>query len=306
MTVINRDTHLPITTTLSGGTSLELNLIDGTGINEQQKVVGTVALGIYPFGITANKPATFRAGLFANDTANITKYTTGAITKSILINGGIDKIKHGHAIVWQQGRYGHLTSFLNSQINDNGSSFDLVFGAANKAEYTRADATEKMRLVGATGNVGIGTAAPSEKLEVNGFVKASGFRGDGSQITGVVNTIAGRSGAVTITPSDIANPIEFDNGICTSTMTISEANGPAQKVTLGGNCSISWIQPKVGTIKILLKIYQGDNANTVTYNSTKWPSGIPPISSTVEGAIDIITCYLDGASVFCQASQNFM
>lgn len=40
-----------------------------------------------------------------------------------------------------------------------------------------------------TGDVGIGTNTPSSKLEVNGTVKATAFSGDGSQLTGVAQSV---------------------------------------------------------------------------------------------------------------------
>ncbi|UCD13611.1 MAG: hypothetical protein JSW60_08655 [Thermoplasmatales archaeon] len=60
-----------------------------------------------------------------------------------------------------------------------------------------------------TGNVGIGTTNPSEKLEVDGNVKATSYYGDGSSLTGVVKTeldpVFGSSAASGIFASDITN-----------------------------------------------------------------------------------------------------
>jgi hypothetical protein len=53
-------------------------------------------------------------------------------------------------------------------------------------------------LVDAKGDVGIGTATPSDKLEVAGNVKALGFRGDGSEVT---NLDASKITAGTIDPA---------------------------------------------------------------------------------------------------------
>lgn len=56
----------------------------------------------------------------------------------------------------------------------NNSSYPLAFNSSSwgGSSYTL---TERMRIDGSSGNVGIGTTAPSEKLEVNGNVKATAF-----------------------------------------------------------------------------------------------------------------------------------
>lgn len=58
-----------------------------------------------------------------------------------------------------------------------------------------------------TGNVGIGTRLPTEKLEVAGTVKATAFEGDGSNISGVAATSAPWS-AITGKPSGFVDNVD--------------------------------------------------------------------------------------------------
>jgi hypothetical protein len=64
--------------------------------------------------------------------------------------------------------------FTRNQIASNlSSSSDIVFGAMGSNSSSSIPA-EKMRIVGLSGNVGIGTSAPSEILHVIGNILASG------------------------------------------------------------------------------------------------------------------------------------
>ena len=101
---------------------------------------------------------------------------------------------------------------------------------------------------------------------------------------------------------------EYDNGTCTTSKTISAANGNRQKVLLTNDqtCALSFTQPAVGTMNILLKITQ---SGTSSYNGAisggKWPGGVVPTITATTGAVDIVSCYLDGTNAYCVPSQDF-
>ena len=66
-------------------------------------------------------------------------------------------------------------------------SGNLEFRSGDASTNTKLT-TERMR-INTAGNVGIGTASPTEKLDVAGTVKATSFSGDGSTLTGISNPI---------------------------------------------------------------------------------------------------------------------
>ena len=66
----------------------------------------------------------------------------------------------------------------NNKGGDGGSGIVIVRYLTN----TVIDAT---LVVNSSGNVGIGTTAPTQKLDVAGTVKATAFIGDGSGLTGI-------------------------------------------------------------------------------------------------------------------------
>ena len=106
---------------------------------------------------------------------------------------------------------------LNSGFTSksNGNAVLNVGGIATDTDYidmyVSGGSNAKRPLVlqnnsSGSGTVGIGTATPSEKLEVVGHVKATKVKGDGSDLTNVpypVTSVAGKTGAVTLAASDV-------------------------------------------------------------------------------------------------------
>ena len=87
--------------------------------------------------------------------------------------------------------------------NDASNFFELARNT-NHPMVFKTNNTERMRILNG-GNVGIGTSSPSEKLEVNGTVKATAFEGNGSALTNISGDIAASSLATN-------GYIKFSNG----------------------------------------------------------------------------------------------
>lgn len=66
-------------------------------------------------------------------------------------------------------------------------------GSGTSGSHLTVDLSAYPQLSGAnfTGNLGIGSATPSQKLDVGGTVKATSFIGDGSQLSGLASGITG-------------------------------------------------------------------------------------------------------------------
>jgi len=103
-------------------------------------------------------------------------------------------------------------SFVSKNLqNDNMVLFGGGDSAGDRALEVRGGGTEGSFVVTGSSNVGIGTTAPGEKLEVNGNIKATGYKSSDGTI-GTSTTInvrkADDSGACTIT---------VKNGLVTAT-----------------------------------------------------------------------------------------
>ena len=80
-----------------------------------------------------------------------------------------------------------------------------------------------------------------------------------------------------------------------------------QKVTITGTSITCNFTNPPGPCNLMLKVIQGDGSDVIgTWDTDiKWPSNTPPVLSTANGAVDIISFYFDGTNYYGVGSLNF-
>ena len=169
--------------------------------------------------------------LAGNETISGTKTFAGGV----VMKGGADVASSGNAILNVEG-VATETDYIDMYVS-GGTNAKRPLVLQNNSS--------------GSGNVGIGTATPSEKLEVVGNVKATKFKGDGSELTNVpypVTSVAGKTGAVTLAKGDVGLG-NVDN--------TSDANKPISNAT---QAALNDKQSKITANGIL----KGDGTGTIT------------------------------------------
>jgi hypothetical protein len=203
-------------------------------------------------------------------------FLTGS-TVQIIVNGSNTQFGSGSkglTVMGSAGTYGPSIGVHNGSqewrlVSWSDNAFNIVKTTGTTfVPFAIHNTSFNNEMVLASNGVGIGTNAPTEKLEVAGTVKATAFVGDGSGLTGVTSTTSGVSnvGSTTIAADndgDGNGEISFQTNQATR-MTISN-NG---NIINNGNLGIG-VDPT----------YKLDVAGMMNASQSMRAQGIPSYSS---------------------------
>lgn len=186
------------------------------GIN--YTITGTSQLLSVPYALYANAANEQDTTIWKKNSKNI-YYNSGKVgIGTTSPNGQFEVIgKHDTSVP---------ADSVRTQFGIGGRNFDLWYKSLDNGGYhitslnnengytefragsAATDSSTMIMHLQNNGNVGIATDSPSEKLEVNGTVKATSFVGDGSKLTGINN-----QNAATKTYADSVSSLFYISGI---------------------------------------------------------------------------------------------
>lgn len=202
-----------------------------------------------------------------------------------------------------------------------GVSYGTTAGTAAEGNDARIVGAEQTANKGvASGYAGLDASAhvPTAQLGSGAADSTTYLRGDGSwsMPTGVVTSVASRTGDIVLAESDITNlPTDLSNRVTTANgggetyydagnsgaaITLNLANGNVQKLTLTNNCTVTLTSPSSGAMRTLtLLIFQdATGSRTITWPaSVKWGNAGTPVLTTTASKMDLVSLFtVDGGT----------
>lgn len=143
----------------------------------------------------------------------------------------------GFTVAYTGGKAATLTTGTDGSIFSFDSSGGFGIGTATNSQVINSPGsfeTYRMWIEGDTGEVGIGTTTPTEKLEVNGNVKATAFAGSGASLTSLnaSNISSGTLSTARYTRTGVRRTVYVNAG---AMIQVTSSTAPEAVTTRGTN-----------------------------------------------------------------------
>lgn len=220
----------------------------------------------------------------------------------------------------------------NRTISANFGTGAGTIAQGNDSRIAGAEQTTNKGTANGYAGLNSSTVVPTAQLGTGAATGATFLRGDNVWAAAPVTSVASKTGAVTLTQTDVGlanvnntsdanKPVStaqqtaldgkvntsngggetfFDAGNSGTAITLNLANGNVQKLTLTGNCTITLTSPASGAFRsLLLYVFQdGTGSRTITWPaSVKWGTAGAPTLSTAASKMDkILLDTVDGGT----------